>query len=167
MTAIYVVRLLLWLLLAVFVSVLVVLVFFPGSELTMTERLTSALVVLLLAAPVANQLRVLNQQIREMTANQISLGTAGVDLRLRGSYREAKGLVTVPQTHLAWNEMDFVSRERRTFMYRSLIPFSYPLDVYTIHAGARSFSFTHECISGAKQIAEDIAARIGRAILPM
>jgi hypothetical protein len=164
MTAIYVVRVLLWLVLAALLSVLVVLVFFPGNELTMTERLASGVVTLLLAAPIGNQLRVLNQNIREMTANQISLGTAGVDLRLNGSYREAKGLVTVSQTHLAWNEIDSVSRDRRTFMHRSLIPFSYSLDVFTIHAGAASFSFTNECISGAKQIAQDIAARIGRTI---
>lgn len=166
MGVIYAVTALLWLLLAVCLFVLLVLAFFPGNELTGVERLLAAFFVLLLAAPLAMQLRSTHRQIGEMTGNRIVLNADGADIRLSGRSRERKGLPMV-QTSIRWDEIGAITHQRRSFVYPSLIPFAYRLDVFTILAGTSTISFTVECLPGAKQIAREMAARTGRELVAL
>jgi uncharacterized protein (DUF58 family) len=147
---------LLWMLLAAFLFALAVVLFFPEG-LSGVERAISAAVIAALAAPLALQLRTVRARTREMLANRIELDEGGVRIRLDGSYRTGKGLPEVPETRLPWSEIKGVPRERRKFVYPSLIPFEYPLDVYTIEARTK-IPFTKECLPNAASIAAKIAA---------
>ncbi len=160
----YAVAALLWLLLAVLSFSLVTIVFFPGRELTAMERVASAAVVLLLATPAAMQLFSLHSRMREMRANFLVVDESGVRVRLAGVHRGSKVLPEIQETLVRWSEVTSVSRERRKFTYRSRIPFSYPLDVYTMVTAGAAIPFTKECIPGAKRAAREIAARIGQEV---
>jgi hypothetical protein len=166
MAGIFAVTALLWLLLAVCLLVLLVVVFFPGSQLTGAERLIAAFFMLLLATPLAMQLRATHLQIGEMRGNRILFDAGGAEIRLSGWSRERKGLPMV-QTRIRWDEISAVTRQRRSFVYPSLIPLAYRLDVFTIRAGGSAISFTVECIPGAKHIAREMAARAGRDLVPL
>jgi hypothetical protein len=152
---------LLWLLLATLAVGLVAVASFPGR---VTERVIPAAVALLLAAPLVMQLRTLHSRMRQMAANSLVLDGAGVRIRLGGPYRLSKGLPEVLDTHVPWSDLIEITQQRRTFMYRSLIPFEYPLEVYTIVTAGVSIPFTNECIPGAKRAARELAARLGRDI---
>lgn len=163
MAAYYAVAAFLWLLLAVLAFSFVTIAFIPGGELTVMERAVSTGVVLLLGTPLAMQLFSLHSRMREMRANFLAVDESGVRVRLAGVYRGSKGLPEI-QTQVRWSGITSVTRERRKFTYRSLIPFTYPLDVYTIVTSGAAIPFTNECIPGAKRAAREVAARIGQDV---
>ena len=166
MATIYAVTALLWLLLAVCLLVLLVVVFFPGSQLTGAEQLIAAVFMLLLATPLAMQLRATQLQIGEMTGNRIVFDADGAEIRISGRSRERKGLPMV-EKRIRWDEISAITRQRRSFVYPALIPFAYRLDVFTILAGGSAISFTVECLPGAKKIAREMAVRAGRELVAL
>lgn len=161
MSKYYAVAALLWVLLAVLGLTLLVLLFSPGRDLKGSERAISAAVVLLLATPLALQLRSLHSRMGEMGRNFLVLDENGLRARLGGAYRADKGLPDIPETQLRWSEVSAVKCERRKFLYRSAIPFQYPLDVFTIESARVAIPFTVECVPGARRAAQKIAERIG------
>jgi len=158
------VTVLLGLLLSVLAFVLLVLVFFPGPSLTVFERIISTGVVLLMATPLVIQIRSLRSRVREMQGNFLALYEDGVRVRLSGAFRAGKGLPEIPGTHLRWSEVTGVTSQRRKFVYRSLVPFVYPLDVYTLVTAGRPIAFTKECVPQANAAARAIARRIGQEV---
>ncbi len=162
MAAYYAVAALLWLLLAVAAFALVILLLFPGHELSGVERIVSAGVVLLLATPPAIQVTALHARMREMRANFLVVDEHGIRVRLAGHYRSLKSLPEIQETQLPWSAITDVICERRKFVYPSLVPFSYPLSVYSIVTAGAPISFTVECIPTAKRAAREIAGRLGR-----
>lgn len=166
MIAYYAVAAMLWALLAILAFSLVVLIFLPGRDLSGLERAASAAVILLLASPLAIQTISLHRRMHEMRANFLLLDDSGLRVRLTGPFRASKGLPEVPETRVNWNELRAVTRDRRKFLYRSAIPFQYPLDVYTLVTANAAIPFTRECLPGARRAAQAIAARIGQEIRP-
>ena len=150
---------LLWAVLAVLLFAVIATV--ATDSMAMGEKTLAVGVLAVLILPVALQVRATHRQIREMTANRVVVGEEGIDLRLSGGAREWKGLQDVATTYLQWDEVHSISKERRRFVYPSVIPLGYPLDVFTLHCRERDFAFTRECIRNARQVAQEIAARIG------
>jgi hypothetical protein len=155
---------LLWILVSALVFAIGVVVFYSGNRLSTAESMISAVVLVLLAAPIALQIRALAARRREYRSNVLELGGDSIKVRLEGTYRAAKGLPPVQETRVPWFEVMEVTKARRNFIYRSLIPFRYPLSVYTIATGEGEISFTRERVIGAKRTAEEIAARLGQDI---
>jgi len=148
-------------LLAVAAAVLVVLLFNPNHDLSVLERTSATAVVTLLAIPLAVQLRTLRRHMRDAARNFVAATESGVRLRLTGWSRRSKGLAEISETVLPWSTIRTVTRERRKFLYRSVIPFEYPLHVYTIVTATGAVAFTRECFPGAERAAMDVAARVG------
>jgi hypothetical protein len=165
MSAYYASAALLWLLITVLTFSLAVLLIAPGGEFSVWERVVSGAVLLLLATPLAMQARSLHSRMREMSANFVALDEEGVRVRLAGDCRASKGLPEFQDTRLRWSEISSVTCERRKFICQSLVPFRYPLDVYTIGTGAAAIPFTRECIPSARQAARAIATRLGQEVL--
>lgn len=132
-----------------------------NASMSLSERATAVLVIALLTAPVVLQLRATHRRIREMKANRIRLGPDGIEIQLAGRAREWKGLPEVPQTLLPWNQLLSIASEKRRFIYPSVIPLGYPLEVFTLFCKSGGISFTRECIPNARRIAEEIATRLG------
>jgi hypothetical protein len=110
------------------------------------------------------QIRVFAARRREWRNNTVELAEDSIKLRLSGAYRSAKGLPDVAETRTAWCDVLEITKERRKFRYSSLIPFEYPLDVYTIVTEEGDIPFTRECVIGARRLAQDIATRLGQEI---
>jgi hypothetical protein len=125
------------------------------------ERVVGAVFLIALTIPVASQLRTTHRQLREMTTNRIVLKADGIEIRLAGRSREWKGLSDVPETVVPWSELLSIVSEKRRFVYPSVIPLGYPLEVFTFFTKTGGFSFTRECIPNAREIAREIATRIG------
>lgn len=162
MAKFYAIAAVLWLLLAGAAFTLIVLLFFPGNQLTVMERAVSVAVVLVLAAPLWIQTASLRAYMREMAANLVSVEDSGVRVRLGGDFRHSKGLPDIPEIRLPWSDIETITCERRRFIYPSVVPFSYPLDVYTIVSAAAVISFTVECTVTARRAAREIARRLNR-----
>jgi len=157
----YAVSVLLSTLLSILAFSLAAVLLFPGTALTARDRWLAAPILTLLAVPLAIEFRSLRKRIREMQANFVICDGEGVRLRLAGEFRNSKGLPDIPETRLSWSEITSVKSERRKFTYRSLVPFAYPLDVYSIVTPAATYSFTKECFPRAHAIAEKIRQRAG------
>ena len=128
---------------------------------TLGERALSILVLAVLIAPVAWQLRATHRQIREMTANRLAVTDTGIDIQLSGRARDWKGLPDVPPTHVPWSELLSIVREKKRFVYPSVVPLGYPLEVFTLYTKTGGISFTLECIPNAHKAAQQIAAKLG------
>ena len=135
-----------------------------GLVASLGESALSAVLLAVLIIPVVWQLRATHRQIREMTANRITLSQFGIDVQLSGRAREWKGLPDVPQTHIPWSELLSIVREKKRFVYPSVIPMGYPLEVFTLYTKTGGVSFTRECIPNALKAAQDIAAKLGTAL---
>ena len=118
--------------------------------------------LLLVMAPVAMHLKTLHSRMGQIGANVVSLDATGVRIRLVGALRRSKGLPEIQDMLLPWSEVTGVTSDRRKFSYRSVIPFEYPLDVYTILTTGGAIPFTKECVPGAAQAAQAISSRVGR-----
>lgn len=128
---------------------------------TLGERALSILVLAVLIVPVAWQLRATHRQIREITANRLTVSDAGMDIRLAGRAREWKGLPDVPHSHVPWDQVLSIVREKKRFVYPSAVPLGYPLEVFTVYTKTGGISFTRECIANARKAAQQIAAKLG------
>ena len=115
--------------------------------------------LLLLIIPVALQLRASHAHVRDMNTNRIILGDETVELRLGGTAREWKGLRPV-DTKIRWHDLHGVTREWRRFVYPSVIPMGYKLEVFTLQYADEKIAFTRECVPHAQVIAERIAANV-------
>jgi hypothetical protein len=73
-------------------------------------------------------------------------------------------LPLIEETHLPWSEIASVTSERCKFLYRSLVPFRYPLEVFTVATASAAIPFTVECVPGAKRAAREIASRTGQEV---
>jgi len=155
---------LLWVLLSALVFAIGAVIFDANNRLSTAESAIADLILLLLATPLVLQIRTLRACRKECAGNIVELAEDSIKIRLYGSYREAKDLPVVAETRVAWCDVMEITKERRKFTYPSLIPFEYPLDVYTIVTEEGEISFTPECVRGAKSIATEIAARLGQDI---
>jgi hypothetical protein len=156
--------LLLWLLLSVLMFALGVVLFYADNRLSTAESMISAVVLVLLATPLVLQIRTLSARRREWKNNTLELTEDSIRICLTGTYRSAKGLPDVAETRIPWCDVVEITKERRKFLYPSLIRFEYPLDVYTIVTEEEEIPFTQECVLNAKRVAQDIAARLGQEI---
>src|SRR5262249_16360217 len=130
MALLFAVTALLWIIVSGLVFALGVVLFYDDNRLSTAESLISGVVLVLLAAPIAMQIRTLAARRREYKHNVLELAEDSIKVRLTGSYRTAKGLPAVAETRIPWFEVMEITRQRRAFLYRSLIPFKYPLDLY-------------------------------------
>ena len=150
---------LLWMLFATLLFAVVAVAF--SASMSASEKAVSIGVLALLITPVALQIRASHRQVREMTENRVLVTAEGIDLRLGGHAREWKGLAEIEDTHLSWDEVQSITKERRRFVYPSVIALGYPLDVYTLRCRAREFEFTRECVRNARRVAQEIRAKVG------
>lgn len=155
---------LLWIIISALVFAIGVVLFHSNNRLSHSESALSAAVLVLLATPIVLQIRTLAARKRELKSNLVQLDEGSIHLQLNGPYRTGKGLPEIAETRIPWSDVLEITRQRRKFLYRSLIPFEYPLEVYTIVTEDAEFPFTRECVPGAKRVAEQIAARLGQEI---
>lgn len=159
MRLLYIAAGILWAVLALLLFGLVSVLAQPST--TLGERALSILLLAALLAPVVWQLRATHQQIREMTANRLAVSDSGIDIQLSGRAREWKGLPDLPQTHVPWTELLSIVREKKRFVYPSVVPLGYPLEVFTLYTKTGGISFTRECVPNARKAAQQIAAKLG------
>jgi len=164
MVLIFAVTTLVWLLLSALVFAIGVVLFYSDNKLTAAESMISAVVLVLLATPLVLQIRTLAARKRECRSNVLELAEDSIKVKLNGVYRAAKGLPDIAETRIAWCDVMEITKEQHKFVYPSLIPFRYPLDVYTIVTEDREIPFTQECVSGAKRVAREVAERLGQNI---